>query len=152
MRRSVPPTALLALLIPLGLGLAILLALAWFWPAVLNGWVATVQASYGAPRPTPGWLRADHHLHLLVACAATLWAGLACRLFLPPALPWAPVGLVVLLAIIDEVAQSLSPARNVEMGDEVAGAIGVALAFPLLLLLARLPVARGGLRGAAPPR
>lgn len=153
MRRPVPPTVLLAILIPVGLGLAALLTLAWVWPATLNGWVAQVQASYGTPRPPPGWLRADHHLHLLVACVATLWAGLACRLFLPRALPWAPVGLVVLLAIVDEVAQSFSPTRNVELGDEVAGAIGVALAFPLLLLLARLPVGRAaGLRRPAEPR
>lgn len=133
---------LLAVLVALGLVLAGFALMAWGSPRTLQGWVSQLQTFYGTPRPPPGWLRADHHLHLIVAALLTIWFGLACRLFLPRALPWAPVALAVLVAIADELAQSLVSYRNIEMGDEIAGALGVAAAFPVLLWLARLPLVK----------
>jgi VanZ family protein len=133
---------LLAILVPLGLLLVGFSLLAWGQPRVLQGWLTGLQTFYGVPRPVPDWLRVDHHLHLVVAAAITIWFDLLFRLFMPRAMPWAPVAMTVLIAIADELTQSFVSYRNFEMADEVAGALGIAVAFPVLLLLTRMTLAK----------
>jgi hypothetical protein len=129
--------------------LALLAGLAWLQAGTVQGWIAALQRTYGAG-PDPAWpLRADAHVHMLVSFIATLWFGVASRLFAPRTLPWLPVALAILLALSDELAQIGSVARSFEWGDQAGDVVGITLAFPLLLLLTRVEVVRSVAQRAA---
>lgn len=118
--------------------LAAVALLAWMRAGDVRGWIAAWQQVYGLG-PYPDWiLRADTHLHMLVACCLSLWFGVACRMFAPRTLPWLPLALTILVALFDEMLQSGSAERSFEWGDQAADAIGLVLSLPLLLLLPRL--------------
>lgn len=133
---------LLAVWVPAGVLLASVGALAWIQAAEVRRVIESIQALYGAGRDPAPWLRADAHIHALVAFLAALWVGVGCRMFAPRALPWLPVGLVLLVAWSDEVAQLAAADRTFQVHDLVAEGLGVALAVPLLFLLRRIEVVR----------
>lgn len=133
---------LLAMWVPAGVLLAILGAVAWIYAPEVRAMLRSLQLAYGAgPDPAP-WLHADAHLHALVAGIAAVWVGVGCRLFVPRGLPWLAVGVVLLVAWSDEMAQLGSATRSFELSDLVAEGLGAAAAIPLLLLLRRLEVHR----------
>lgn len=150
----IPAGLLLAASILIGLALATLWLAAWGWSAEFREGLAVVQRAYGLPHPEPWWALADAHVHVLTAGLVLLWSGLLCRLFLPRALLWLPVAVVVMVAVFDEVAQLGSSMRTFSWSDQVADLCGMALAYPLLLLLRRIevgrPPARRGTQKATP--
>lgn len=134
------PGNLLAIWVASGAALAACAVLAWMSPATVRGWLEAVQRAYGTG-PGTGWaLRSDTHAHIAVALVLTLWFGLGCRLFAPRHLLWAAPALTVLVALFDELAQLGSPERSFDWGDQAAGAVGIILALPLLMLLRRVAV------------
>lgn len=143
------PGVLFAVWIVWGAALLGLAVAAWWGAADMRGLIQSVQAAYGCG-PDPGLLlRADVHLHILVALTATLWLGLGCRLLAPRMLPWLPVALMVLIAMSDELAQLGSAERAFDWGDQCGDVVGMLLAFPLLLLMRRLVVGRLMLQNTA---
>jgi hypothetical protein len=132
-------------------GLLVVVALlAWMRSAEVKEWLAAWQTAYGLGA-YPAWiLRTDTHLHIAATCLLALWFGLGCRLFAPRALPWLPVALTVLVALLDELCQLGSASRQFGWGDQAADAVGLIVAFPLLLLLPRLqPVQSAAASSAA---
>lgn len=123
-----------------GLGLLMAAAVSWLRSEQVQGWIWSLQLAYGAGEDPPWLLRADAHVHITVACLASLWFGLGCRLFAPRAIPWLPLALTVLVALSDELAQLGSLQRHFEWSDQLADAVGLGLSVPLLLWLRRLPV------------
>lgn len=130
--------------------LAAVALVAWTRPGEVKEWLAAWQAAYGWGA-NPAWiLRTDTHLHIITACLLALWFGLGCRLFAPRTLPWLPLALTVLVALFDELCQLGSAGRQFGWGDQAADAVGLAAAFPLLLLLRRLqPVQSAAASSAA---
>jgi hypothetical protein len=139
----------LAAWVVLGTALAVLAVCAWAGPAGVQGVIAAVQAWYGVPSPVPIWLRADAHAHMLVSGLATLWFGLGCRLFAPRAIPWLPLGLVVSVALFDELFQLGSTTRSFEWSDQLGDACGIIAALPLLLWIRHWQLRAGADQKAA---
>jgi hypothetical protein len=99
---------------------------AWLGDAATLGGV--LQHVYGVdPAGAPLWLRADAHMHALVAASITCWGAWAGRLFTPIG-SWLGPPLAVVVAIIDELLQLGQADRTFEWGDEIAGAFGIAIA------------------------
>jgi hypothetical protein len=146
----VPQGVLLAGWIILGAALATVAGFAWLQTEAVQGWIRSLQAAYGVGAH-PAWpLRADAHVHLVVAGLVTLWLGVGCRLFAPRTLPWLPIALAILVALADELAQLGAASRTFEWSDQAADAIGILAALPLLLLLRRLELS--GYRAATSSR
>lgn len=129
---------------PAGVVFVVVAVVAWLYAGDVRAMVATVQKAYGCGPQPSAWLRADVHLHAVVAFLATLWVGLGCRLFAPRGLPWLAVGTVLVVAWTDEIIQIGSANRAFEFQDLLAEGIGAVAAIPLLLLLRRLEVGRPG--------
>lgn len=134
------------LVVWIGLGVALLAVevAAWACSVQVRLFLGRLQQAYGVG-PDPPWiLQSDVHLHMLACCVATLWFGIGTRLFNPLALPWLPIGCVVALALTDELLQLGSANRSFGWGDQVADAIGIVAAVPLLLLMRRVEISRVG--------
>lgn len=130
--------------------LAILAILAWAATEGVQERIQALQRAYGTG-PYPAWYqRADAHVHLVVSLLVCLWFGVACRLFQPRWLPWAPLAATLVVAWVDELAQIGSLTRTFEWSDQAGDLCGMVLAFPLLLLLGRLKVDRAPRRDADP--
>ncbi len=132
----IAPGTLLAVWIPWGVVLLALAVFAWSRPESLRAFLDGL----GSPPPAAWWQQADAWLHALVALLGCLWIGVGFRLFRPQGLPWWPIALMALLALSDELAQLGSAQRSFQWSDQVADAIGLCAALPLLVLLQRLRV------------
>lgn len=116
-----------------GAALAACAVFPWLWNARYRAWEGFLQEHlFGIPfTQAPPHLRIDHHLHVLLACAGTLW--LAWLLGRWGRRWWAvPAGLVMIVG--DEVLQLAAPARTFGVDDLLSGLIGIALAALLLAL------------------
>jgi len=122
----------------------LVLVLIWVaaWLGGGNALGRVLQLMYGIDAVSaPLWLRADAHLHAVVAGVITCWAAWAGRLFTPIGF-WLgpPVALVVV--IIDELLQLGQADRSFEWGDQIAGAAGIAVVSIALALHARMQRSR----------
>jgi hypothetical protein len=99
---------------------------------------SVLQKMYGIDAmASPLWLRADAHMHALVAGLITCWAAWGGRLFSPIG-SWLGPPVAVVVAIIDELLQLGQADRSFEWGDVVAGAFGIVVASLALAVHARM--------------
>ena len=123
----------------------LLMVVVWFaeWMGGGSALGAALQKLYGIdPVTAPLWLRADAHLHATVAFVVTLWAAWAGRLFTPLG-SWLGPPVALMIAVADELIQLGQADRSFEWGDEIAGAVGIAMASLVLVMMhARRPHAR----------
>lgn len=119
------------------------------WVAAWSGWGnelgAGLQRLYGVgPAEAPWWLRADAHLHALVAALVTVWAAWGGRLFTPVG-SWLGPPVAAVVVIVDEVLQIGQPGRSFEWGDPLAGGVGILVATVVMMGLSqRTPPSRNG--------
>lgn len=118
----------------------VMLTAIWFG-AWLGGGAAlggALQKMYGIDSASaPLWLRADAHLHAVVAGLITCWAAWGGRLFTPIG-SWLGPPVAVVAAIIDELLQLGQSDRSFEWGDEIAGAFGIVVVSFVLVMHARM--------------
>lgn len=112
------------------------------WLGGGNAFGGVLQKMYGVDAAVaPLWLRADAHMHALVAGLITCWAAWAGRLFTPIG-SWLGPPVAVMLAIIDELLQLGQADRSFEWGDQVAGAVGILVVSLILVVHARMQRSR----------
>ncbi len=110
------------------------------WVAAWVGWGndlgAGLQRIYGVTATDAvWWLRADAHLHAVVAALVTVWAAWGGRLFTPVG-SWLGPPMAVVVVIVDEVIQIGQEGRSFEWGDFLAGCVGILVATGVIMLLA----------------
>jgi hypothetical protein len=126
--------------------------LAGAWVAAWLGWGnelgAGLQRLYGvSAAEAPWWLRADAHLHALVAALVTVWAAWGGRLFTPVG-AWLGPPAAVVVVIVDEVIQIGQSGRSFEWGDPLAGGVGILAATAVMMALSQwAPSSRKGSNG-----
>lgn len=97
----------------------------WAWPALLA--LTLFIASGQSEVATPGWTNLDKLLHALVfGLLATLVARTQ-----PPRRYWIGIVAASAYGLLDELRQSTTPGRVVELGDWVADTAGAILAVGL---------------------
>lgn len=120
----------------LGITLATILMFAWFHTATMAAWTTEIEAWRNVGSDPVWWQRSDSHLHMTCSILTTIWWGFTLRLF-TRVHPLAAVPLAVLTALSDELCQLFSSERTFDWTDQYSDGIGITIAIPILLLLAR---------------